>query len=73
MAKGKMFDFAVLYHPKQTKDTAGNDTTPASQLIVKPQQTLAINEKEVGLRASRAIPAEFDDRLDDCEVLVRPF
>jgi hypothetical protein len=73
MAKGKLFEFSVLYHPKQTKDTAGNDTTPASQLIVDKQSTLAINEKEVGLRASRAIPVEYDNRLDDCEVLVRPF
>lgn len=73
MARGKVFEYAVLYHPKQTKDTAVNDTTPARSIIVNPTQTMATNEKEVGLRASRAIPKDFDDRLDDCEVLVRPF
>lgn len=73
MAKSKLFEFAVLYHPKQTKDTSGNDTTPPSKLIVTHQATLAKDEKEVGLRASRSIPAEYDDRLEDCEVIVRPF
>lgn len=73
MARGKIYEFAVIYNPKQTKDTAGNDTTPASVLIVNPTQTMATNEKEVGLRASRAIPTAFDDRLEDCEVFVRPF
>lgn len=73
MAKGKLFEYSVLYHPKQTKDTAGNDTTASSVLIVKKTETLAVTEKEVGLKASRAIPKEYEDKLEDCEVLVRPF
>jgi hypothetical protein len=73
MAKGKLFEYAVVYHPKQTKDTSGNDTTPPSVLIVPKSSTLATTDKEVGIRASRAIPVEYDDRLDDCEVFVRPF
>jgi hypothetical protein len=73
MAKGKIYEYAVVYHPKATKDTAGNDTTPPSKQIVPNTSTLAISEKEVGIKASRAIPAEYDDRLEDCEVFVRPF
>ncbi len=73
MAKGKLFEYAVLFHPPQTKDSAGNDTTPPSKLIVPRAETLAKDEKEVGLRASRSIPQEYDDKLENCEVIVRPF
>jgi len=73
MAKGQLFEYAVLYHPKPTKDPAGNDTTPKSTMIVEPTRILADNDKEVSIKASRAIPPTYDDKLELVEILVRPF
>lgn len=73
MAKGKLWEFAVLFHPKMLKDNAGNDVTPPSVKIVPRTEMLAATEKEVALKGARAIPADYEDRLEDCEVLVRPF
>ena len=73
MAKGKLFEYAVLFHPKTLKDNAQNDITPPSKIIVPHAVALFTTEKEAGLKASRAIPAEYEDKLEDCEVLVRPF
>jgi hypothetical protein len=73
MAKGKLFTYAVLFHPKPTKDTAGNDTTPKSELLIKPTDCLAATADQVRMIATRQIPKEYEDRLDLVEVIVRPF
>ena len=73
MAKGKLFEYAVLFHPKPVKDAAQNDITPPSEIIVPTTVALFRDEKEAGLKASRSIPASYDDKLEFCEVLVRPF
>ena len=73
MAKGQLFEYAVLFHPKPTKDPAGNYTTPKSEVIVEPIRILAENEKEVSIKASREIPEKFDDKMELVEILVRPF
>jgi len=73
MAKGALFTYAVLFHPKPSRDVAGNDTTPKSEIIIKPTDVLAIDSKQAGMIATRLIPKEYDDRLDLVEVIVRPF
>jgi hypothetical protein len=73
MARGKLFDYAVLYHPKPLKDNAQNDVTPPSTIIVNPARGLFVDEKEAGMRVSRMIPTEYDDKIAECEILVRPF
>lgn len=73
MAKGMLFEYAILYHPKPSKDANGNDTTPKSE-IVKPVTTiLATSDKQVGILAARQIPDEYLDKLDQVEIIVRPF
>jgi hypothetical protein len=71
--KGQLFEYAVLFHPKPTKDPAGNDTTPKSTMIVEPTRILAESEKEVSIKASRAISTDYDDKMELVEILVRPF
>ena len=74
MARTKLFDFAVLYHPRPTKDPSGNDTTPDSELLaLSDKPVLANTEKEVAMKAARAIPEAYADKLDLVEVIVRPF
>lgn len=74
MAKGKLFEYAVIYHPKEKKDVAGNPVeTKKSVLVTPPTTVLAVSEQEVAMLAARAIPTEYGDKLDDVEITIRPF
>lgn len=69
----KLFEFAVLFHPKVVRDTLGNETQGPDQIISPPVFTLARDDKEVAMRAARAIPDTYLDKLDQVEIVVRPF
>jgi hypothetical protein len=73
MPKGKLYEYAVLYHPKKTKEQHERGEEPKSVLIVAPTQALAGSDGEVSMTAARAIPAEHVEHLEDLEILVRPF
>lgn len=74
MAKGKLFEYAVLYHPRPTKEQAERNEWPKSQIIVKPTTVMAGTETEVAMLAARAPElAEHVDHLEDVETIVRPF
>lgn len=34
MAKGKLFEYAVLYHPREKKDAAGNPLESKKSILV---------------------------------------
>ena len=72
MAKGKLFEYAVIFHPKATREDKDNGVHPRSELIQDLTSVLARDEKEVGIMASRAIPEKYTDKLDDIEILIRP-
>ena len=72
MAKGKLFEYAVLYHPKRTKEAVEAGTYPKSIVVVKPTVVIG-SDGEVPMVAARAIPAEYQDKLEDVEIVVRPF
>jgi hypothetical protein len=69
----KLFEYAVLYHPKIVKDSQGNETQGDDKIIKAPEFTLAKDDKEVAIRAARAIPDEYLTKLDQVEIVVRPF
>lgn len=74
MAKGKLYEYAVLYHPKEKKDAAGNPLENKKSLVVsEPKFIVAGSDKEVGMLAAKSVPPEYDDKLDDVEILIRPF
>lgn len=74
MAKGKLFEYAVLYHPREKKDAAGNPIeTKRSQIVTDLTRVLATSDKEVGMLAAKAIPDEYNDKLEDVEIIIRPF
>lgn len=73
MAKGKLFEYAVLYHPREKKDAAGNVEHQKSVIVTDVTRVLATSEKEVGMLAAKAIPDEYNDKLEDVEIVVRPF
>lgn len=73
MAKGKLFEYAVVYHPKEKKDAAGNVETKKSVLVQDITRVLAGSDKEVAMLAAKSIPDEYNDKLDDVEIVIRPF
>lgn len=74
MAKGKLFEYAVLYHPKEKKNAAGEVVEEKqSELVVKPTQVLALGEAQVAMLAARSVPETLTDKLDQVEIVIRPF
>lgn len=72
-ARGKLFEFAVLYHPKPTKEQNERGETPKSVLVTEPTTILATSEQEVSIKAAQSIGSDYADKLDDVEIVVRPF
>lgn len=74
MAKGKLFEYAVIFHPKEKKDAAGNPIEDKKSILVKDlTRVLAGSDKEVAILAAKAIPAEYEDKLEQVEIVIRPF
>lgn len=71
--RGSLYEYAVLYHPKQTKDQAERNEHPKSVLIVEPTRIVSASEAEVPMIAARAIPTDYSDKLADVEIIVSPF
>lgn len=69
----KLFEYAVIHHPKIVKDAQGNETQGADTLVVDVTRVLAKNEQEVAMRAARAVPESYVEKLDEVEIVVRPF
>lgn len=66
----KLYQYAVILVPKMQGDDKVADKP---KLIVPIKDVLAADINSATLLAARAIPEEFADRLDECEVAVRPF
>ena len=74
MAKGKLFEYVVIYHPHEKKDAAGNPLEQKKSIIVTDvTRVLATSDKEVGMLAAKAIPDDYNDKLEDVEIVIRPF
>ncbi len=73
MAHLKLFEFAVVHHGRVTKAQEEQGQRPESKLLVEPTRILARDEREALLTAAREIPVEFISRLDEVDVLIRPF
>ena len=69
----KLFEYAILYHPKTIKDAQGNETQGPDLLVKPPTFVMAASDKEAAMRAARKIPAEYIEKLEQVEVCVRPF
>lgn len=74
VARGTAFEYIAIYHPKTKKDKVGDEVVEKSRLISDGVQiVVAVSPDEAQLRAARALPAEYEDKLDDVEIIVRPF
>lgn len=73
MAKGQLFEYAILYHGKPTKDERDNNQEPPTELVQDLIRVIAKSKDEVGILAARQIPEKYLDRLEQVEIIVRPF
>jgi hypothetical protein len=73
MPKGKLYERAILYHPKPTKDQREYGETPKSEIVMSPEFILAKDEQQVAVLTARSIPEKYLGMLDDIEIVVRPF
>jgi hypothetical protein len=73
MSKGKLFEFAVLYHPKPTKEEVESGDHPKSVMLTEVQRVLAGSQDEVAMLAARSVPEAYISKLENVEVVVRPF
>lgn len=74
MAKGKLFEYAVIFHPKTKKAKDGEEESSGkSKLLGEVSTVLAATAEEVGILASRSIPEEYLDKLEQVEIVIRPF
>jgi hypothetical protein len=72
-SRDKLYQYAVIYHPKATKDQADIGERPKSELVTDITTILAGSEQEVGVLAARTIDDKYLARLADVEILIRPF
>ena len=70
--RGKVFEYCVLYHPKQTKDEAERGIVPKSILVKPITSTLALSDKEVAMKVARELPDDYVDKFDDVQIIIRP-
>lgn len=69
---GRIFEYAVLFHPKPRK--VGDETvTDPSQIIVDVKRVVASDVGAVSIMAARDIPVEYIDKLDQVDIALRPF
>jgi hypothetical protein len=71
--RGRLFEYAVLYHPKATKEQFERSETPKTVIVTNVTTVLAGSEAEVSILAARQIPETYLDKLEDIEITVRPF
>lgn len=72
MAKGRLYTYAVLYHPRVVKGVAGNEIQEKSSILTGPTSVVATTDAEAQIIASRSIPDNFLDKLEQVEIVVRP-
>lgn len=65
----KLYQYAILWEPTEAQAKEGQKP----KLIVDITNTLAADDKAANIIASRAIPAEYVDQLDQVKIALRPF
>ena len=70
---GKIFEYAVIYHPK-AKKVGDESVTDSSVIVVDVKRVVAKDEKTVAIMAAREIPEEYlNGKLEQVEIAIRPF
>lgn len=69
--KKKLFQYAILYH--ELIQEPGKTDVINTQLIVPPTTILAINDQVARVAAAQKIPAGYEEKLEQLEILIGAF
>lgn len=69
LVKERLFEYALIWHPNKEQSKDGQ----RSKIVLEPKLVLGADDKSVGMKAIKAIPAEYDEQLEQIEVVVKPF
>ncbi len=70
MAKSKLFQYAILWHPTEKQE---KEESVKSKVIVEPKTILSADQNGAAMAAAMEIPTEYKTQLDQIEVVLRPF
>lgn len=71
--RARIFEYAAIHQPTPSKNGAGEKKKAKPVLIVDVTRVLAANEQEATILAARAIPDTYLDKLEEVEIVIRPF
>lgn len=69
LVKSRLYQYLVLWHPTSKQSEEGEK----SEMVVEPTYILSDSDQFVQTVASRKIPKEYDDKLDQIEIVIVPF
>lgn len=69
MKQNRVFEVIAVFTPNEKEEEAGQ----TAKIVVEPRTVLAKDESTAAIVAARAIPEEYETRLDQVQVLARPF
>ena len=69
----KLFEYAILHRVKARKDKDGNDVPESLTIVQDVKRGVFKDEKVASMVAAREIPDSYLDKLDEVEIVLRPF
>lgn len=69
MKKARLFQYAILWHPTEEQAEDGKKT----KILRDPETILASGPDVAQMIAIRAIPEDYQQELEQVEVVLRPF
>jgi len=68
----KLYWLAAFYVPTE-EELEKADPKPEAKIIIEPRVILAKDDQVAQMKATRLIPAEYEDRLETVTLAIRPF
>ncbi len=70
----KVFEYVIIYVPVLTKEMQDKGEKPKAIMLTEGVQTILANDvAQANMIAVRAIPKDYEDQLEQVQVVVRPF
>lgn len=69
----QIFEVCAIYHQLQTKEQRDKGEHQKSKIIVDVKRVFVKDDKAANMLVIREIPEEYADKLDQVEIIVRPF
>ena len=65
----QLYQYSILWHPTKQESEEGKK----SSILVKPDYMMASDHNSAFIQVSRLIPEKYLDKLDQVDIMVRPF